>query len=149
MPVSYRFDSTIIIIELVGEYSMNDIPATIIKSLADSKCPIKPFILIDLSESLSIDKRTSEDVITMALSLVPLGKHFNNHIALVAPNNLRYGLMRMGAVFSEEKGMKVEIFRTFADARKWLLSCNFLSSYSLGGGQINRIVSRTNNLGII
>jgi hypothetical protein len=121
MPVSYRFDSTIVIIELVGEYSMNDIPATIIKSLADSTCPIKPCILIDLSESLSIDKRTSEDVITMALSLVPLGKHFNNHIALVAPNNLQYGLMRMGAVFSDEQGMKVEIFRSFADARKWLL----------------------------
>lgn len=121
MPVSYRFDSTIVIIELVGEYSMNDIPATIIKSLADSTCPIKPCILIDLSESLSIDKRTSEDVITMALSLVPLGKHFNNHIALVAPNNLQYGLMRMGAVFSDEQGMKVEIFRSFTDARKWLL----------------------------
>jgi hypothetical protein len=91
-------------------------------SLADSQCPASPFILVDLSRSLSIDKRTSDDVITMALSLVPLGKRFNNRIALVAPKNLQYGLMRMGSVFSEEQGMKVEIFRSFADARKWLLS---------------------------
>jgi hypothetical protein len=122
MPITYRFDSNIVIIELVGEYTMGDIPATINKSLADSQCPVQPFILVDLSESLSINKRSSDDVITMALSLVSLGKHFNNRIALVAPNNLPYGLMRMGAVFSEEQGMKVEIFRTFADARKWLLS---------------------------
>ena len=122
MPVTYRFDANIVIIELVGEYTMGDIPATINKALADAQCPVTPFILTDLSESISIGKRSSNDVITMALSLVPLGKHFSNRIALVAPNNLPYGLMRMGGVFSEEQGMKVEIFRNFSDARKWLLS---------------------------
>ena len=122
MPVTYRFDANIVILELVGEYTLKDIPATINKSLADSQCPPKPFILADLSESISISKRSSDDVITMALSLVPLGKHFGNRIALVAPDNLPYGLMRMGAAFSEEQGMKVEIFRNFSDARKWLLS---------------------------
>ena len=122
MPVIYRFDTSIVILELVGEYTMGDIPATIKKALADSQCPSQPCILTDLSESLSISKRSSDDVIAMALSLVSLGKHFNNRIALVAPNNLPYGLMRMGAVFSEEHGMKVEIFRNYADARKWLLS---------------------------
>jgi hypothetical protein len=107
---------------MVGEYSMDDIPRTILNSLADSRCPANPSILVNLSESLSIYKRSSEDVITMARSLVSLGKRFNNRIALVAPNDLQYGLMRMGSVFSEELGMMVEIFRTFAKARQWLLS---------------------------
>ena len=122
MPVTYRFESNIVTIEMVGEYSMDDIPTTILNSLADSNCPANPSILINLSESLSIYKRSSEDVITVARSLVSLGKYFNNRIALVAPNDLQYGLMRMGSVFSEELGMKVEIFRTFAKARQWLLS---------------------------
>lgn len=72
MPVTYRFDSNIVIIEMVGEYSLNEIPATILNSLADSHCPANPSILIDLTESLSIYKRSSEDVATMARSLVSL-----------------------------------------------------------------------------
>ena len=121
MPVTYRFDSNIVIIEMVGEYTKDDIPKTILDSLADSSCPAKPFICVNLTESLSIYKRSSQDVITMAKSLVSLGKRFNR-IALVAPNDLQYGLMRMGSVFSEGFGLTVEIFRTFAEAHKWLLS---------------------------
>ena len=123
MPVIYRFDSKIVIIEMVGEYTMDDIPKTIFDSLADSNCPTNPSICINLTESLSIYKRSSEDVITMAQSLVSLGKRFNR-IALVAPNDLQYGLMRMGSVFSEGLGMTVQIFRTFAEAQKWLRSLN-------------------------
>jgi hypothetical protein len=107
---------------MVGEYSMDDIPKTILNALADSSCPANSSILVDLSESRSIYKRSSEDVIIMARSLVPLGKRFNNRIALVAPNDLQYGLMRMGTSFSEELGMTAEVFRTFADARIKLLS---------------------------
>jgi hypothetical protein len=122
MPVTYRFDSNIVVLDMVGEYSVDDIPKTILNSLADAQCPATPFMLVNLSESMSIFKRSSEDVITMARSLVSLGKRFNNHIALVAPNDLQYGLMRMGSVFSEELGMKVEVFHTFDKARQWLLS---------------------------
>ncbi|MFZ1080341.1 MAG: hypothetical protein WAO19_00270 [Candidatus Kryptoniota bacterium] len=122
MPVNYRFDSNIVVIEMVGEYSMDDIRTTILNSLNDSKCPANPFILANLSESRSIYIRSSEDVKTMARSLASLANRFNNRIALVAPNDLIYGLMRMGSVFSEEKGMKVEIFRVFTEARKWLQS---------------------------
>jgi hypothetical protein len=121
MPVTYRFDSNIVVLEMIGEYSMHDIRNTIINSLADSHCPTSPCILVDLSESRSIYNRSSEDVNAMARSLTSFGNRFNNRIALVAQKDLVYGLMRMGSVFSEELGVKAEIFRTFAEARKWLL----------------------------
>ena len=122
MPVTYRFDSNIVIIELAGEYSMDDIHTTILNSLADSMCPATPFILINLSDSRSIYNRSPENVITMARSLASLAKRFNNRIALVAPKDLPYGLMRMGSVFSEEMGFEPKVFRTFDEAMKWLLS---------------------------
>jgi hypothetical protein len=120
--VTYRFDSNIVVIEMVGEYPMDDIRTTILNALADSTCPASPFILVNLRESRSIYKRSSEDIKTMARSLVPLGKRFNNRIALVALKDLPYGLMRMGSVFSEEMGAEPKVFLTFADAREWLLS---------------------------
>ena len=121
MPITHRFDSTIVVMELAGEYSMDDVRSAIFNALADSQCPAAPCILIDLTESQSIYKRTPEDVKIMVGSLSSLRERFKR-IALVAQKDLPYGLMRMGSVFSEEQGMPVEIFRDFASARNWLLS---------------------------
>ena len=115
MPVTYRFDSNIVIIEMIGEYPLDDIRATIINSLADTKCPTTPFILVDFS-------RSSNDIKTMAHSLSTLAKRFNDRVAMVAPDDLSYKLVRMDSVFSMEVGFEPEVFRTYTDARKWILS---------------------------
>jgi len=107
---------------MVGEYSLDDIRVTILNSLADSECPTTPVILVDLSESHSIYNRSTNDVMNLARSLAPLAERFNNRIALVAPKDFQYGLMRMGSVFSKDAGFEPEVFRNFVDARKWLLS---------------------------
>ncbi len=131
MPVNYRFDSNIIVIEMVGEYSMDDLRTTIINSLADSGHPANSFLLIDLSESKSIYNRSSEDIRTMARFVASMGKWYNNRIAFVAPNDALYGLIRMSSVGSEERGIHSDVFRTFAEARKWLLSRNSFTAQPL------------------
>ena len=121
MPVNYRFDSNIVIIEMVGEYSIDDIRATILTSFADPKCPANSCLLINLAASQSIHNRPSENIRAMAHFIATLGNHFNNRIALVAPDDLTFGLVRMGSVGSEERGIQSEVFRTLAEAREWLL----------------------------
>jgi hypothetical protein len=121
MPVNYRFDSDIVVVEMVDEYSMDDLRTTILNSLADSECPANPFLLINLAESKSIHNRSSENIRTMSRFVASLGKRFNNRIALVAPDDLTFGLARMGSAGSEERGIKSEVFRTLAEARTWLL----------------------------
>jgi hypothetical protein len=122
MPVRYRFDSNIVVIEMVEEYTTNDVRTTILNALADSARPPNSYLLINLMDSRSIYDRSSEDIKVMANFVGSLGNRFNNRIALVAPNDLIYGPMRMGSVGAEERGVKSEIFRTFEEARKWLLS---------------------------
>ncbi len=122
MPVNYRFDANIVVIDLVGEYSLEDIRTAMLNSFADSKRPANPFLLIDMTQSLSIYKRSSEDVKTMAQFVASLRDRFNNRVALVGPADLPYGFMRMAAVGSEQMGIKAEVFRTFTKAREWLLS---------------------------
>ena len=122
MPVQYRFDSHIVIIEAIGEYSMADLRTTILNSLADSKCPANSVLLINLTESKSIYNRTTEDVSAMARFVATLGNRFHNRLALVASDNLPFGLMRMSSVGSEEQGITSRVFRTLPDARKWMLS---------------------------
>jgi hypothetical protein len=122
MPVSYRFDSTIVIIELSGEYSINDIRQTFLNSLADPQKPTNASLLIHIAGSESILKRTVNEVQSMADFVASLAGRFNNHIALVAPNDLPYGLMRMTSVDAEEKGIKTAVFRSCEKAREWLLT---------------------------
>jgi hypothetical protein len=122
MPVHYRFDSNIVVIEMVGKYSTDDVRSAVLNSLADTDFPSRAFIMFDLTESQSIQTRSVEDINTLTHSIAPLAKRFNNRVALVAPSDLSYGLMRMGSVFSEGSGAKVEVFRTFAKARQWLLA---------------------------
>ena len=122
MPVQYRFDSHIVIIEVVDEYSMTDFRTTILNSLADSKCPTDSVLLINLTASKSIYNRTTEDVSAMARFVATLGNRFHNLIALVAADNLPFGLMRMSSAGSEERGITSRVFRTLPDARKWILS---------------------------
>ncbi len=122
MPVQYRFDSNIIIIEMVGEYSTDEPRAAVLSALADSACPANAVLPINLDQSQSIYERTSNEVKNMALFIASLGKRFNNRVALVAPDDLPYGLMRQGTVGSEEIGIQAEVFRDFTKAREWLLS---------------------------
>lgn len=122
MPVSYRFDSNIIIIEMIGEYSVADLRATILNSFDDPDCPKNPTLMIDLSKSSSIYQRTSASVNAMAGFIASYGNKFNHRIALVAPDDLTYGLMRMSSAPADLHGIEVEISRTYEKAREWLLS---------------------------
>jgi hypothetical protein len=122
MPVRYRYDSNIVVIELVDEYSMDDLRMTVLRSLDDPVCPANSFLIINLTESRSIYKRSTDDIKSMAHFVASLGNRFNGRIALVAPGYLPYGLMRMSSVGSEDRQITSEVFRTFAEARKWILS---------------------------
>lgn len=121
MPVSYRFESNIIVIEMIGEYSVDDLRATILNSFDDPNCPKNPTLMIDLSKSTSIYQRSSASINAMANFIASHGKKFSNRIALIAPDALTYGLMRMSSAPADLHGIEVEIFRTYEKAREWLL----------------------------
>lgn len=121
MPVNYRFDSTIIAIQATGEYSIEDLRAAIINSMKDPHHRDNFSLLIDLTNSLSIFKRSLEEIKTMAHFVASLADHYNRRIALVGNKDLTYGMMRMSTAGSEEIGITSEVFRTHAEARSWLL----------------------------
>jgi len=120
MPVKYRFDSKIVIMEMVGEYSIDELRTTILNALADPERPASSFLLMNMTESKSIYNRSSDDVRAMANFVGSLGKRFNNRIAFVAPGDLPYGLARMGSAGAEDLGIEARVFRAFDEARKWL-----------------------------
>ncbi len=122
MPVKYRFDSNIVVIEMVGEYSLDDLRRAFLDSLADPARPTDSFLLINMTDSLSIKTRSVDDIRDMATFVASLGERFDNRVALVATDDFRYGLLRMGSFGSEQRGIDSRVFRDLAQARNWLLS---------------------------
>jgi hypothetical protein len=101
---------------------VEDLRTAILKSFDDPGCPASVFLMINMSESRSIYKRSLDDIKTVANFVASLGKRFNGRIALVASGDLPYGLMRMSTVGSEDREITSGVFRTIPEARKWLLT---------------------------
>ena len=121
MAVSYSFDGNIILIRMEGIYSTSELKATILKALDAPECPANPVMMFDLRESRSIKDRSAEDVRDMAMFLASQGPRFGNRLGMVAPTDLTYGMMRIGAVTAERGGVEAFVFREFNEAREWLL----------------------------
>ena len=122
MPVSYSFDNRIIIIRMEGLYSTGDLKNTILAALSDSQIPSDPVMMFDLRESRVFKQRSPEDVRDMARFLASNGEWFGNRLGMVAPSDLAYGLMRIGAATAEMGGVTSMVFREFEQAREWLLN---------------------------
>ena len=122
MPVTYRFDANIIIIEMFGEYSMNDVRTTILDSLAEAGRKSRLYLLLNFGESRSMHVRSSEEVNTMVNFITSLAHRFSNRLAFVSSYDLPYGLMRFVSVKSGTCGIDSEAFRSYDEAREWLLS---------------------------
>jgi hypothetical protein len=121
MPFTYRFDSKIIVIEMAGKYSLDEIRQAIHNLFADPECPTNASLIINLTDSESIINRSPEEIKKIANVIVSISERFNCRIALVAPKDLPYDMKRMTSVGSSEKGIESEVFRTIAEAQKWLL----------------------------
>ncbi len=122
MPVMHRFDSDIIIIEMFGEFTMNDVRAAIVDSLDRAARSGRSHLLFNFGDSRSIHVRSSEEINTMVSFITALRNRFNHRLAFVSSCDLPYGLMRFVSVKSVNCGIDSEVFRTYAEARDWLLS---------------------------
>lgn len=120
MPVAYAFDGDVIVLRMSGSYATTDLKSAVLAALDDDGLPKRPALLMDLQESRSLQDRTADDVRDMARFLIAHAKRFGSRIAIVAPGDLGFGLMRLAAVATESGGVKTEVFRDAASAREWL-----------------------------
>lgn len=121
MPVSYDFDDRIVAIRQRGDYSVSELEEAILAGLADPRRPAGAVLLFDLRESRALRERPTEDVRGMARFLARHRAAYNSRLVMVAPTDLAFGLMRLGAVTAEAGGVVTEVFRDYEPARAWVL----------------------------
>jgi hypothetical protein len=120
MAVQYAIGEGVLRLELVGEYEPMDVVRVFLEALSQPGCPIPVALLIDVTSSQSLASRPAAEIRKVAEFLGPYAHRIGGRCAVVATEDVHYGLARMGASHSERVGVATQVFRTTEDALKWL-----------------------------
>ena len=97
MPVSYEFDGSILALRMKGAYDPADIRRAVADALVEAAGREMTGLLFDVRGSVVLTRRSANQVRAMAAFLAHVAPSFGNRIALVASDDVGFGLMRLGA----------------------------------------------------
>jgi hypothetical protein len=121
MSVTYRLHDDVVEIALEGENPPDAVIQCFNKSIEDPAVPEEFFLLVDVRKSTSLASRPTQDIIRVAEYIGP----FQDRVmrcAVLATENVHFGLSRLGAVYSETAGVMTSVFRDRDEALSWLHS---------------------------
>ena len=120
MPVTYQIDGRLVRLICVGSYAPRDLRQIFLAALADPEFPQDAAFVLDVTQSESLQQRTTDEIRATAYFLEPHVDKIGGRCAIVATSDVHYGLSRMGAVFSEDIGAEVQVFRSLDEAYAWI-----------------------------
>ena len=120
MPVTYAWGGALLRMNLVGTYEPEDILREFVTALADMSGAEKVALLVDTTKSEVLGTRTPGQIRLVAQALAPYSERIGGRCAVVATEDIHFGLSRMGSVYSESVGVETEVFRTEDEALAWL-----------------------------
>jgi hypothetical protein len=121
VPASYSFQDGVLLLELAGIYSPNDVVRTYQAALSEPACPQQVFVLVDVSRSTSLASRTAEELHGMTALAAPYGDRIGHRYAVLAAPGVLFGMSRMGVTFSEAAGISGRVFTSREEAWAWLV----------------------------
>ena len=120
MAVEHSFREGVLTIAAVGAYEPRDLIQTFLAAMNDPACPRPVALMYDVSRSESLATRSTDEIRKVAEFLGSYADRIGGRVAVVAPSDVHFGLSRIGAARSESIGVDAQIFRTAAEALKWL-----------------------------
>jgi len=121
MSATYRLNDDVVEMTLNGTTGIEEVIQTFHKALDDSNTPEEFVLLVDVRESSSLATRPTSEIIKVAEYLGPFQDRVKR-CAVLATENIHFGLSRLGAVYSETAGVMTSVFRDKEEAISWLHS---------------------------
>lgn len=119
MTVSYRVNNGVVEMVLEGENSPDAVIQCFNEAIDDPATPQTFGLFLDVRKSTSLATRPTADIIRVAEHLGP-HKDRVQRCAVLATEQVHFGLSRLGAVYSETAGVMTSVFRDRDEALKWL-----------------------------
>jgi hypothetical protein len=121
MAVTYSVQNDLVEMALNGESTPDDVIQTFNKATEDPATPEQFVLLLDVRKSSTLASRPTADIIRVAEYLGPFQDRVQR-CAVLATENVHFGLSRLGAVYSETAGVMTSVFRDREEAIQWLHS---------------------------
>jgi hypothetical protein len=121
MSATYRVNDDVVEMTLNGTTSIDEVIKTFHEALDDSNTPEEFVLLLDVRKSTSLATRPTPEIIRVAEYLGPFQDRVKR-CAVLATENIHFGLSRLGAVYSETAGVMTSVFRDKDEAVTWLHS---------------------------
>ena len=121
MPVEYEIDASrrLIRTRCIGPVTIAEVVAHFDALEADPRVPVQPDVLLDFSELTRFPDR--DQIRSAALQVRTLAPKISwRNCAIVAPEDLAFGIGRMFEMTSEPWFRATMVFRRLADAELWL-----------------------------
>ena len=119
MPVTYRVNDDVVEMALNGECPPDEVIQTFHEALSDPATPSMFVLFLDVRKSTSLASRDTAEIIRVAEYLGP-HKDRVKRCAVLATEQVHFGLSRLGAVYSETAGVMTSVFRDREEALEWL-----------------------------
>ena len=119
MPVHALDQNGILRITVDGDYTSEELRRVGARALDAWSAPAPVRVFLDFSGAAGLDRKPARDVHGTAAFFADR-RGLVDRVAILAPGDLAYGLMRMGAALSQRDGLRTEVFRTSAEAQAWL-----------------------------
>ena len=120
MPVRCSIKQGVLKVELEDESTPDDVIREFVATINDPTCPPSVKLLVDVTRSATLATRSTEEIRRVAEALAPYTERVGRRCAVVAQSDVHFGLSRLGSVYSEDVGVKVEVFRDVGEAMEWL-----------------------------
>lgn len=119
MPISYEVDKSkkLLIMTLVDEVSLDQITALQNEIANDEQVRVCDRCLIDLESSIPVD---GSPPWMRSIAAQTQTRGDLRQLAIVAPDDLRYGLSRAYEAYVSEAPYETHVFKTRAEADEWL-----------------------------
>ena len=119
MPVIHAWEGTLLRMSFVGVYEPEDIIRQFETALAEALSE-KIALLVDTTRSEVLGTRSPNQIRLVAQALAPYAERIGGRCAIVATEDIHFGMSRMGSVYSESVGVETEVFRTEEEALAWI-----------------------------
>src|SRR5262245_958346 len=120
MPVLHAWEGALLRMSFVGTYEPDDIIRQFETALAEAPPSERIELLVDTTRSEVLGTRSPNQIRHVAQALAPYAERIGGRVAVVATEDIHFGLSRMGSVYSESVGVEAEVFRTEEEALAWL-----------------------------
>lgn len=121
MPVFTRVSGSVLLVTVDGDYTPAELRRVGEAGILDPGTPKPARVLLDMSGAAGLSKRKPEELKETARFFGALRAHLDR-VAILAPDDLSYGLMRLGESWFEDAAgsERAMVFRSRAEALEWL-----------------------------